>query len=152
MYRLLKHIAAGACLAIAAFLASPASAADDAHTVNVRLEWLPSGYHAPFWLAQEKGWFKAAGLDVVISDGNGSVTTVQMVGNDQYDVGHAALATMAVARSKGMKLVSIAGFFRKGDIALMVPKDAPINGPKDLKGKKIIYTAGSLETPFLDPS
>ncbi|HXP74091.1 MAG TPA: ABC transporter substrate-binding protein [Stellaceae bacterium] len=151
MNGLLKRIAAGGCLAVAAFLGSPARAADDAHTISVRLEWLPSGYHAPFWLAAEKGWFKKAGLDVTISDGNGSVTTVQMVGNDQYDVGHAALATMAVARSKGMRLVSIAGFFRKGDIALMVPRDSPIGGPKDLKGKKIIYTAGSLETPFLDP-
>jgi NitT/TauT family transport system substrate-binding protein len=151
MRRSSTSIAAGIALAIAALLATPACAADDAHTLKVRLEWLPTGYHAPFWLALEKGWFKKAGLDVALSDGTGSVTTVQMVGNDQYDIGHAALSVMALARSKGMKLTSIAGFFRKGDIALMVPKDSPIQGPKDLKGKKIIYTASSLETPFLDP-
>lgn len=130
-------------------LLSPALA-DDAHTLTVRLEWLPSGYHAPFWLAAEKGWFKKAGLDVSISDGTGSVTTVQMVASGQYDLGHAALSSMAIARSKGMPLISVAGFMRKGDIALMVPKDSPIHGPKDLKGKKIIYTASSLETPFID--
>jgi len=151
MRRSLTSFAAGIGLAVALLAGSPASAADDAHTISVRLEWLPTGYHAPFWLALDKGWFKQAGLDVTISDGTGSVTTVQMVGNDQYDVGHAALSVMAIARSKGMRLMSIAGFFRKGDIALMVPKDSPIEGPKDLKGKKIIYTASSLETPFLDP-
>lgn len=151
MRRSRTSLAAGLCFAIAVLLGVPAFAADDAHTLTVRLEWLPTGYHAPFWLAVDKGWFKEAGLDVAMSDGTGSVTTVQMVGNDQYDVGHAALSVMALARSKGMKLTSIAGFFRKGDIALMVPKESPIQGPKDLKGKTIIYTASSLETPFLDP-
>jgi NitT/TauT family transport system substrate-binding protein len=139
-------------LAVATLLALAAPAvADDAHTLSVRLDWLPSGYQAPLWLAVDKGWFKKAGLDVSIADGNGSATTVQLVANGQYDVGHAALSNMALARSKGMRLISIAGFFRKGDIALMVPQASPINGPKDLKGKRIIYTASSLETPFLDP-
>jgi NitT/TauT family transport system substrate-binding protein len=86
---------------------------------------------------------------VSLSDGTGSVTTVQLVGNGQYDIGHAALAIMAIARSKGMKLISVADFFRTGDTGLMVPKDSPIRGPQDLKGKKIIYTAGSLEAPFI---
>jgi len=137
-------------LFVAAFaIAAPARAADEAHTISVRLDWLPTGYHAAFWLALEKGWFKNAGLDVTLNDGTGSVTTVQLVGSGQYDVGHAALAVMAIARSKGMKLISIAGFFRTGDTGLMVPKDSPITGPKDLRGKKIIYTAGSLEAPFV---
>jgi NitT/TauT family transport system substrate-binding protein len=130
-------------------IGAPSRAADDAHTLSVRLEWLPTGYHAPFWLALEKGWFKEAGLDVSLSDGTGSVTTVQLVGSGQYDVGHAALSIMAIARGKGMKLISVADFFRTGDTGLMVPKDSPIKGPQDLKGKKIIYTAGSLEAPFI---
>jgi NitT/TauT family transport system substrate-binding protein len=31
-----------------------------------------------------------------------------------------------------------------------VPAGAGIRGPKDLKGKKVAYTAGSLEAPFID--
>jgi len=142
-------LVAGLALCAALAVAAPSRAADEAHTLSVRLEWLPTGYHAPFWLALEKGWFKDAGIDVTLSDGTGSVTTVQLVGSGQYDIGHAALAVMAIARSKGMKLVSVADFFRTGDTGLMVPKDSPIKGPQDLKGKKIIYTAGSLEAPFI---
>jgi NitT/TauT family transport system substrate-binding protein len=140
---------AGFVLALVLAVSGPVRAADQAHTISVRLEWLPTGYHAPFWLALEKGWFKQAGLDVSLSDGTGSVTTVQLVGNGQYDIGHASLAIMAIGRSKGMKLISVADFFRTGDTGLMVPKDSPIKGPQDLKGKKIIYTAGSLEAPFI---
>lgn len=132
---------AGLALYAAFAVVSPARAADEAHTLSVRLDWLPTGYHAPFWLAMEKGWFKKAGLDVNISDGTGSITTVQLVGSGQYDVGHAALSIMAIARSKGMKLVSVAGFFRTGDTGLMVPKDSPIKGPQDLKGKTVSVLA-----------
>src|SRR6266571_1979276 len=77
-------------------------AADEAHTLSVRLDWLATGYQAPFFLAAEKGWFKKAGLDVTIQQGNGSATTVQLVGTGQFDVGHAALSNMAFGRSKGM--------------------------------------------------
>ena len=130
---------------------TPARAADDAHKLSVRLDWIPSGYQAPIFLAADKGWFKEAGLDVTIADGNGSATTVQLVGAGQFDIGHAALSNMAFARSKGMPVISIAGIFRKGDTALLVPQDSPIRTPKDLKGKTVVSTPGSLETPFLDP-
>jgi NitT/TauT family transport system substrate-binding protein len=128
--------------------AGPAFAAD---TVALRLEWLPSGYQAPFYLAQAKGWYEKAGLNVTVEQGNGSNTTIQLVNAGQYDIGEAALSSVAVARSKGMALVSIAGFFRTGDLALMVSQASGVKGPADLKGKKIIYSAQSSEGPFLGP-
>lgn len=140
---------AAAVLGVGAGVA-PAWAADSANTLSVRLDWVPWGDQAPIFLAAERGWFKKAGLDVTIADGNGSSTTVQLVGAGQFDVGHAALSNMAFARSKGLPVIAIAGFFRKGDLGLLVPKDSPIHGPKDLAGKRLAYTAGSLEAPFLD--
>lgn len=142
---------AGFAFAIVLLLGGGALAADAAHTLSVRLDWLTSGYHAPFYLAEVKGWYKAAGLDVSIEPGNGSNTTIQLVNAGKYDLGEAALSNMAIARSKGMPLVSFAGWFRKGDLALMVPANSGINGPADLKGKRIIYSASSSEGPFLDP-
>ena len=90
----------------------PALAADEAHTLSFRLDWMASALHSPFYLAAEKGWFKKAGLDVSIVLGNGSVTTVQLVDAGQYDVGHASLAVMAMGRGKGMSVTSIACFTR----------------------------------------
>lgn len=125
----------------------PASAAE---ALSVRLDWSTHGMHAPFFLAIERGWFKAADLAVTIEDGNGSTTTVQLVGSGRFDIGHAALAPMAIARAKGFPIVSIAGFIRKGDMGILVPADMHMTKPKDLIGKKIVYTAGSLEGPFVD--
>ena len=125
-------------------------AAQSAETIKVRLDWTPWGDQVPFHLAIKKGWYAKQGLDVQLEEGTGSVSTVQIVGNGAYDVGHAALAPMAIARSKGLKVRAIAIFIRQNDIGLMVGKDSGINSPKDLKGKKLTFTAGSLETPFLD--
>lgn len=129
--------------------ASSISHADE--IIRVRLDWTPWGVHAPFHLAAQKGWFKEAGLDVKVEDGNGSVTTVQIIGNgDSFDVGHAALASMMVARDKGLPVKALAVLARQGDIGLLVPADSDINHPSGLKGKRVAYTAGSLEAPFID--
>ena len=136
--------------AAAAVLTGRPVRADEAHSLTLRLDWLPSGYQTPVYLALEKGWYKKAGLDVKVDQGNGSATTVNLVGAGQYDVGFANLSTMAPARAQGMPLTSIAGFFRKGDLALLVPVDSPIHAPKDSKGKSLVYTSGSMEAPFLD--
>lgn len=136
-----------AVLTATAMISGVANAAD---TLRVRLDWTPWGDQVPFHLAVKKGWYAKQGLDVQLEDGNGSVSTVQIVGNGDYDIGHASLATMAIARSKGLNVKAVAGFIRQNDIGLMIGKDTGVNSPKDLKGKKLTFTAGSLETPFLD--
>jgi NitT/TauT family transport system substrate-binding protein len=137
----------GAVLCTSAGVAS----AQQPQKIAIRLDWTPWGVHAPFHLAQQKGWFKQAGLDVELEDGNGSVTTVQIVGSgSSFDVGHASLAPMMIARDKGLPVKAIAAFARKSDVGLLVPKGSGMNSPKALKGKKLVFTAGSLEAPFLD--
>ncbi|HUQ76042.1 MAG TPA: ABC transporter substrate-binding protein [Burkholderiales bacterium] len=118
--------------------------------LSVRLDWTPWAIHAPIHLAAEKGWFKQHGIDATVEDGNGSVTTVQLVGSGRFDVGNASLAPMMIARDKGLSVRAIANFLRKNDIGLLVPRGSTMKTPKDLVGKKIIFTAGSLEAPFLD--
>ena len=136
-----------AVMTVTAMISSVADATD---TLRVRLDWSPWGDQVPFHLAVKKGWYAKQGLNVQLEDGNGSVSTVQIVGNGDYDLGHASLATMAIARSKGLQVKAVAGFIRQNDIGLMIGKDTGVNSPKDLKGKKLTFTAGSLETPFLD--
>ena len=121
-----------------------------AEKIRVRLDWVPWGSHAPIHLAAQKGVFAKHGLEVETDDGNGSVTAVQIVGNGEYDIGFASLAPMAIARSKGLPVVAIAGLVRQNDIGLLVPADGGIKTPADLKGKTIAATASSIEAPFID--
>ncbi|GGX28079.1 hypothetical protein GCM10007242_38010 [Pigmentiphaga litoralis] len=149
--KLISTIAGAGVVGLLGCCLSAPAMAQTAEPLRVRLDWTPWGVQAPFHLAQQKGWFKQAGLDVMLEDGNGSVTTVQIVGSgDSFDVGHAALASMMIARDKGLPVKAVAVFARQSDIGLLVPDGSGITGPAQLKGKKIAYTAGSLEAPFVD--
>lgn len=141
-------LAGGAAVAVAAV---PLRHARAAEKLTVRLDWITHGLQAPFFLAQERGWFADNGLDVSIEDGNGSATTVQLVAAGQFDVGFAALGPMALARAKGLDVISTAGFVPRGDTGFLVPKESGWTKPSDLIGKTIDYTAGSLEGPFMIP-
>ena len=63
-------------LGVAASGVSPAIAQDK---LSVRLDFSPWGGQAAMHLAQNKGWFKEAKLDVDIQDGRGSGNTIQLV-------------------------------------------------------------------------
>lgn len=138
-----------AALALPGLLAAPALA-QGAERIAVRLDWTPWGVQSPFHLALARGLYRAQGLDVSLEDGNGSVATVQIVGNGQFDVGHAALAPMMIGRGRGMPVRAIAAFARRNDIGLMVPENSGWTRVQDLRGKRLAFTPGSLETPFLD--
>jgi NitT/TauT family transport system substrate-binding protein len=114
------------------------------------MDWSPHSAQAPLHLAVDKGWFAERGLDVELQDGNGSVVAVQTVGAGRFDLGHANLASMAMGREEGLPVRAIAGFIRKSDMGVLFSEGAPIRSPKDLEGKSVTYTSGSLEAPFLD--
>lgn len=152
------HVRAGLCRgAIAAALVvlivgfRPGFArADDA--LSVRLDWITHPPHMPIFLAMERGWFKAAGLDVTVEDGNGSTTTVQIVGGGgQFDLGQADLGPMAIAKARGFPVVSIADFIRKGGVGFVVPETMVVKSLQDFVGKDVLYTAGSFEGPLVEP-
>ncbi|MEP9367343.1 ABC transporter substrate-binding protein [Xanthobacter sp. VNH20] len=117
----------------------------------MRDSWTVSGLQAGWHWGIEKGIFAKHGVEVAHEDGNGSTTTVQLVNSGQFDVGHADLSVMAVARGKGLKLTSVAGLIQKTSLGVFVPKGSGLKTPKDLEGKEVIYTATSFEGPFIDP-
>jgi NitT/TauT family transport system substrate-binding protein len=119
--------------------------------LTARTDFLPWGMHAGLHLGVEKGWFKEDGLDVEVSDGKGSGITMQQVATGDVDVGWVQLGVMAVARGKGMPVISIAGLARRGDLGALVPKGAGLTKVKDLEGKKVAYTAGTSWGPLVDP-
>ena len=152
---MLRSYRLGACRTLASILAIvavsagvPARAADK---LTLRLSWTAYAQHLPFYLAMEKGWFKAANLDVYVEDGNGSVTTVQLVGNGKFDLGHAALSTMAVGAAKGVHVIALSQYLQKSPLGIIYAKTLPIKSPKDFEGKTVIYTPGSFKSPFLAP-
>src|SRR4029077_8970958 len=51
------------------------------------LNWKYQGPQGFFFVAEDKGYFKAEGLDVTIDQGDGSATPIPKVASGAYDVG-----------------------------------------------------------------
>src|ERR1700748_2690211 len=61
-------------LALAALLVSGTAQAQEKWTFA--LNWFPVGDHAAYWVALDKGYYKAKGLDVVLENSKGSGDTI----------------------------------------------------------------------------
>jgi NitT/TauT family transport system substrate-binding protein len=135
-------------LLVSILVAGVPAQADD--SITLRLDFFTAAIHSPYFLAQQRGWFKKAGLDVKIDDGSGSINTTQLVDAGNYDVGEISLGAMAPGRAKGLNVIAIASYLRQGSIGILVREELGVKTLKDLEGKKVLYTAASMEGPFID--
>ncbi len=110
------------------------------HKIKFNLGWKIEATSAGFLLAQQRGHYKDAGLDVTIDTGNGSAAAISLVGSGAYDCASADLATMVEFNvnnpSAGLRAVAIQ--YDLNPNAILVRKDGPIKKPADLAGKSIL--------------
>jgi len=139
--RLLKNsVLATAALTAAA---TRARAAGPLKQVSMTLDWIYQGPNVGFMMAQEKGYYREAGLDVTVTSGKGSGTTAQLVASKATQFGFADGYATANGIAKGMAIKTVASVFRRNPAALIVLAGSGIKEPKQLEGKTIAMTAGS---------
>src|SRR5205809_6453570 len=113
--------------------------------VIMRLDWLYQGPNAGFLVAQDKGFYEQAGLNVEIGPGKGSGSTAQLVASKATQFGFADGFVVGNAVSKGMNIRAVAGLYRRNPTAVVVLADSDIKTPKDLEGKTIAIATGSTQ-------
>jgi NitT/TauT family transport system substrate-binding protein len=138
----LRH--AGAAI-LAAPLARPALAQTKLRDVTLRLDWVFQGPNAGFMLAQEKGFYAKAGLNVDIGPGKGSGSTAQLVASKATQFGFSDGFVVGLSVSKGMSIRTVAGIYRRNPTGVVVLADSDLKTPKDLEGKSIAITPGSAQ-------
>lgn len=104
-------------------------------SATLRLDWTPSGYHAPYFLALSRGYYKAQGIELQIFDGKGSLSTLTAISEGADTIGIASLATMALGVSQGRPLMAIGGMIQTMPDSIISLKGSGITKPKDLEGK-----------------
>lgn len=138
------------CRIAAAMLVLWSGAARALDHVSVQMAFYPQGPQAYLFVAKELGWYETAGLDVEILDGRGSNYSMQVLSGGHADIGEGVLVPLVFARASGAPVKAIAEWFAADGPAIIVPKDSPIRGPKDLKGQRLLLTAAGPWPPLLD--
>jgi NitT/TauT family transport system substrate-binding protein len=138
--RLLRFVA----VAIAMLVVAPGLAGAAEKEVRYLLDFMPGGFHAPWYAALEKGFFKEEGLNVRISRGYGSGDTVMKLAAGQYDVGLATIGALIAARAnENVPVKAIMLYVTRDMLTMWVRDEGVIKTPRDLEGKLIATTAGN---------
>ncbi|TWA67366.1 NitT/TauT family transport system substrate-binding protein [Azospirillum brasilense] len=139
---LLSTLALGLCLS-GPGLSGPALAETN---IKFTLGWKTQGSDAPFLLAQQKGYFKAEGLNVTIDQGEGSAATVTRIMSGAYDAGFGDINAIIqnAATRPGEVPIMVYQLWNKPPFAIVSKKTTNITKPADLVGKTL---GGAQGTP-----
>src|SRR5690348_6556821 len=123
-------------LAVAMLLACAGSASAQ-EKFKFALNWFAVGDHAAYWVALDKGYYKAKGLDVTLENSKGSGDSIAKVDTGRADAGLADAAVVIASDARGAKVKMVGMVFDKTPLNFFSRKDSPIRSPKDLEGKTV---------------
>ncbi len=101
------------------------------------LDWRFEGPAAPYFVAIDKGHFAAAGLDVTIEAGDGSVNTIPKIATGAFPVGFGDFNTVVrfLDQNPGAPVTAVMMIYDKPAFAIVGRKSLGVSEPKDLEGK-----------------
>src|SRR3978361_1269102 len=95
-----RTIARSIGVALAALLVATGSASAQ-EKFTFALNWFPVGDHAAYWVALDKGYYKAKGLDVTLENSKGSGDVIAKLDTGRADAGVADSAVVIAASTRG---------------------------------------------------
>jgi len=122
-----------------------------AEEVTIRFTWKLKGEYAPLFVALDKGYYKAEGLNVTLAEGSGAQTVLKLLasGNEKFGYGPAVAAAQAV--SKGLPVEVVALYQTKAPMGVIAFPDVALKSPKDLEGKRLAVSVGETFGDMLVP-
>mgnify|MGYP001226932094 CR=1 FL=1 len=128
-------LTAALALVLAACGGSPASSEPGPAQIRVALDWTPNTNHTGLYVAQQRGWFREAGLDVQFLP-FGQVSPETLVSSGSAEFGISFQDTFTFAKAAGADAVSVLAVMQHWGSAIGVRGDrTDITSPRDLDGK-----------------
>jgi putative hydroxymethylpyrimidine transport system substrate-binding protein len=135
-----------ALLCLALLAAAPARAADK---LTLLLDWFVNPDHAPIIVAQERGYFADAGLEVEIIAPADPNDPPKLVAAGEAEVAIGYQPQLHIQVDQGLPLARIGTLVATPLNSLVVLADSPIATIADLAGRKIGFSVGGFEDALL---
>ncbi len=137
-------------LGVAAAIGLGATAAKALEPASIQLKWVYQAQFAGYIVAQNKGYYKAHGLDVTIKPGGPDLAPEQVLAGGGADFVVDWLPSALAAREKGVPSVNIAQFFTRAGGMITCWKVPGKTTPEQyFKGKTVGVVFFGNEFPFL---
>lgn len=113
--------------------------------VTLQLSWLHQFQFAGFYMAEEKGFYKNAGLNVDIKEFTYDLNRATYIKEKKADfaIGRSSLL---IDKANGEDVVALGAIYQKSPLMLLVTKDSGIEKISDLKNKRIMITDDAKDT------
>lgn len=102
-------------------------------TVSLQLSWLHQFQFAGYYMAIEKGYYKNAGIDLVIRE-------YSKENIKQKSDFYISRSNILIDKINGKDIIALGASFQHSPLVLLALKSSNINKPQDLIGKKIMIT------------
>ncbi len=117
--------------------------------VTVQLDWIPEPEHGGFYQAEARGFFREAGLDVVLLPGGPNAFALQKIATGQADIAQQDSTNVLLAIAEGLPVIHIGAVFQNDPSVLMLHADNPVARFEDLNGKTIMARPEWAFLPYL---
>ena len=134
-------------IAFAIMLAAQSAQANE--KLTLLLDWFVNPDHATIFVAQERGYFAARGLDVEIVAPADPNDPPKLVAAGRADIAVSYQPQLHVQVAAGLPLTRFGTLIATPLNTLLVLEDGPVKSIADLKGRKIGFSVGGFEDALL---
>ncbi|WP_322816559.1 ABC transporter substrate-binding protein [Chloroflexus sp.] len=128
---------------------APTSTSPEVTKVTMRLQWLPQFQFAGYLVAEARGYYRDAGLDVTILPGGPDAIPLPLVTTGADTFGSTGADTILISREQGIEVVALATWFQASPVAFMVHRDSGIRSPQDFVGRRVgMFYGDNVETEY----
>jgi NitT/TauT family transport system substrate-binding protein len=122
--------------ALAAVVIVPAVSAYAADTVKIAMGYIPNVQFAPYYVAQEKGYFSEEGIEVTFDYGM-ATDILSLVANDSVEFGVSDGDQVIIAREKGVPVRVVYTMYVKYPVGIVSLEKSGITDIRALRGKRV---------------
>jgi putative hydroxymethylpyrimidine transport system substrate-binding protein len=123
---------------------------DGPQRVTLTLDWYPNADHAGIYVAQERGLFEDAGLEVEIRQPSDPSAVLQLVAAGRSEFGISYENEVVAANARDVPVRSVMAIMQEPLNSIISLKESGIQSPKDLAGKKVGYAGQTFGTAVID--